>query len=121
MIGLAQALALIWDFTGITPTAGPARLIPHSGRNFHLLSIPVIFGAAVLKMKDLLESTVWRVPLDRCTASFFSAYLCIRVFLMFIRRVGRCHLSPIAGAWSDTACLICITSAKLYDPLSKSL
>ena len=95
VIGLAQALALIpgTSRSGITLTAGLwlglSRTV--AAKFSFLLSIPVIFGAAVLKAKDLLEasdSVAWDSIGIGVLASFFSAYLCIRLFLMFIRRVG---------------------------------
>ena len=95
MIGLAQALALIpgTSRSGITLTAGLwlglSRTV--AAKFSFLLSIPVIFGAAVLKMQDLLEasdSVAWDSIGIGVLVSFFSAYLCIRLFLMFIRRVG---------------------------------
>lgn len=95
VIGLAQALALIpgTSRSGITLTAGLwlglSRTV--AAKFSFLLSIPVILGAAVLKMRDLLEashSVAWDSIGIGVLVSFFSAYLCIRLFLMFIRRVG---------------------------------
>lgn len=95
VIGLAQAVALIpgTSRSGITLTAGLwlglSRTV--AAKFSFLLSIPVIFGAAVLKTKDLLEasdSVAWDSIGIGVLASFFSAYLCIQLFLMFIRRVG---------------------------------
>ena len=95
VIGLAQALALIpgTSRSGITLTAGLwlglSRTV--AAKFSFLLSIPVIFGAAVLKMKDLLEASdnvAWDSIGIGVLVSFFSAYLCIRLFLMLIRRVG---------------------------------
>ena len=56
-----------------------------------LLSIPIILGAALIKTKDLLETSdpvAWDLIAIGVMVSFLSAYLCIRLFLAFIQRVG---------------------------------
>ena len=95
VIGLAQALALIpgTSRSGITLTAGLwlglSRRV--AAKFSFLLSIPVILGAALLKTKDLLETSdpvAWDLIATGIVVSFTSAYLCILLFLALIQRVG---------------------------------
>ena len=95
VIGLAQALALIpgTSRSGITLTAGLwlglSRRV--AAKFSFLLSIPIILGAALLKTKDLLETSdpvAWDLIATGIVVSFASAYLCIRLFLALIERVG---------------------------------
>jgi len=95
VIGLAQALALIpgTSRSGITLTAGLwlglSRRV--AAKFSFLLSIPIILGAALIKTKDLLETSdpvAWDLIAIGVMVSFLSAYLCIRLFLAFIQRVG---------------------------------
>lgn len=95
VIGLAQALALIpgTSRSGITLTAGLwlglSRRV--AAKFSFLLSIPIILGAALLKTKDLLEASdpvAWDLIATGIVVSFTSAYLCIRLFLELIQRVG---------------------------------
>ncbi len=95
MLGLAQALALIPGVSrsGITLTAGLwLGLTRRVAAQFSfLMSIPIIVGAAMFKTKDLLESSdpvAWDVLWLGMGVSFISAYLCIRLFLAWINRVG---------------------------------
>jgi undecaprenyl-diphosphatase len=56
-----------------------------------LLSIPIILGAALLKTKDLLDATepvAWDAIGIGVLVSFLSAYVCIRLFLSWIERLG---------------------------------
>jgi undecaprenyl-diphosphatase len=94
-IGLAQALALIpgTSRSGITLTAGLwlglSRRI--AAKFSFLLSIPIILGAALLKTKDLLDATepvAWDAIGIGVLVSFLSAYVCIRLFLSWIERLG---------------------------------
>ena len=94
-IGLAQALALIpgTSRSGITLTAGLwlglSRRI--AAKFSFLLSIPIILGAALLKTKDLLDATepvAWDAIGIGVLVSFLSAYMCIRLFLSWIERLG---------------------------------
>ncbi|MEL0224747.1 MAG: undecaprenyl-diphosphate phosphatase [Gammaproteobacteria bacterium] len=95
VIGLAQALALIpgTSRSGITLTAGLwlglSRRV--AAKFSFLLSIPIILGAALIKTKDLLETSdpvAWDLIAIGVVISFLSAYLCIRLFLAFIQRIG---------------------------------
>jgi undecaprenyl-diphosphatase len=94
-IGLAQALALIpgTSRSGITLTAGLWLGLsrPVAAKFSFLLSIPIILGAALLKTKDLLDGTepvAWDVIGIGILVSFLSAYMCIRLFLSWIERMG---------------------------------
>ena len=95
LIGCAQALALIpgTSRSGITLTAalwlGLSRRV--AAKFSFLLSVPIILGAATLKMGDLIEFSepvAWDTILVGVIVSFLSAYLCIRLFLTWIQRIG---------------------------------
>jgi undecaprenyl-diphosphatase len=95
LIGLAQVLALIpgTSRSGITMTAGLALGLDRetAARFSFLLAIPAIAGAAVLELVDLLQSpnpVPWgQIGLGLAVAAV-SAWLCIRLFLEFIQRIG---------------------------------
>ncbi|WP_439102633.1 undecaprenyl-diphosphate phosphatase [Congregibacter sp.] len=95
MIGCAQAIAPIpgTSRSGITITAGLLLgLSRHAAARFSfLLSIPIILGAALLKVSDLLGAdTAVDLPLvllGTATAAV-SAYGCIALFLRLIEAVG---------------------------------
>lgn len=56
-----------------------------------LMSIPAILGAATLKTIDLYQSpdpVAWDIITMATLVSAASAYLCIRLFLNFINRIG---------------------------------
>lgn len=95
LIGLAQALALVpgTSRSGITMTA--ALMMGYqreaAARFSFLLSIPVILGAATLKLKDLLEQPMpvdWFVLAVGFGVSAITAWLTIMVFLRVLERVG---------------------------------
>lgn len=95
LIGCAQALALIpgTSRSGITLTAalwlGLSRRV--AAKFSFLLSVPIILGAATLKMSDLIEFSepvAWDTIAVGVIVSFLSAYLCIRLFLTWIQRIG---------------------------------
>jgi undecaprenyl-diphosphatase len=56
-----------------------------------LLSIPVILGAGLFKGKELVEqgndASLW-VAGSGALLSAISAYICIKLFLAFINRIG---------------------------------
>jgi undecaprenyl-diphosphatase len=95
LIGLAQVLALIpgTSRSGITMTAGLALGLDRetAARFSFLLAIPAIAGAALLKFVELLQSTTpvpW-VPMGLGLGmAAVSAWLCIRLFLAAIQRIG---------------------------------
>ncbi|MBC3764838.1 undecaprenyl-diphosphate phosphatase [Neptunicella marina] len=94
-IGFMQAVALIpgTSRSGITMTAAlMAGLDRESAARFSfLLSIPTILGAGLLLSMDLVESTSpidWSAMLYGAVLSFVSAYVCIKLFLDWIARIG---------------------------------
>ncbi len=95
IIGFAQCFALIpgTSRSGVTMTA--ALLLGLSRSNAaqfsFLMSIPAILGAATLMTIDLVESpdpVAWDIIIMGTLVSAASAYLCIRLFLNFINRIG---------------------------------
>ncbi len=96
LVGIAQAVALIpgTSRSGITMTAalflGYTR--EAAARFSFLLSIPVIFLAGSLKIKDWLEQpnqvASWDTLLIGYAVSAVSAYICIHYFLKFLERTG---------------------------------
>ncbi|XOV85878.1 MAG: undecaprenyl-diphosphate phosphatase [Pseudomonadota bacterium] len=95
MIGVAQCFALIpgTSRSGVTMTvallAGFTR--EAASRISFLLSIPAIGGAATLKTIDLATGDApvdWAGLSVGLIVSAISAYLCIRLFLGFISRIG---------------------------------
>lgn len=96
IVGLAQAVALIpgTSRSGITMTAalflGYTR--EAAARFSFLLSIPVIFLAGGLKIKDWIELPMQVTPLSALVIGYFasaiSAYICVVYFLKFLNRVG---------------------------------
>ena len=94
-IGLAQALALIpgTSRSGITMTTALALGLTRSAaaRFSFLLSIPAILmagGYESLKLFQQSEPVAWGGLLLGTGVAFLSAYLCIRLFMLLIERVG---------------------------------
>jgi undecaprenyl-diphosphatase len=95
VIGLFQALALIpgTSRSGITMTAGLFLGLNRdaAARFSFLLSIPIIIASGLFKTRDLVESTVavdYGLLLLAIGLSAFSAWLCIKLFLSLINRIG---------------------------------
>lgn len=95
VIGAAQALALVpgTSRSGITMTAAMMLGLSRTAaaRFSFLLSIPVIVLAGSLQVFDLVTSEAavdWNALLLGCVASGLAAYLCIRLFLGLIERIG---------------------------------
>ena len=95
LIGLAQALAVIPGVSrsGITMTAAMCHGLDrqNSARFSFLVSIPVIGGAGLLQLLDLLGSTApvdWAALGLGTVVSGITAYLCIAAFLRLLDRVG---------------------------------
>lgn len=94
VIGLAQALAIFPGISrsGATISAGLFRGIykVSAARFSFLLSVPIIFGAGFLPLKELLEMNMFRDKLPVLAIGFFSAlisgYLCIDFLLKFLQR-----------------------------------
>jgi undecaprenyl-diphosphatase len=95
LIGLAQMIALIpgTSRSGITMTAGLGLGLSRetAARFSFLLSIPAIAGAAVLETAELIQSdspVCWDVMATGLAVAFLSAYICIKLFLRTIERIG---------------------------------
>ncbi len=100
IIGVAQAIALIpgTSRSGITITAAlMIGLTREAAARFSfLLSIPIILGAGLIKLKDLMESThpvQWEAMIGGTLISAISAYIIIAVFLKWISSIG---MAPFA-------------------------
>jgi len=95
IVGCFQALALIpgTSRSGITITAGLFLGLTRdaAARFSFLLSIPIIIASGIFKTKDLIEA---QVPVDLSLLimavglSAVSAWLCIKLFLSLINRIG---------------------------------
>lgn len=95
LIGIAQALALIpgTSRSGITITAGLALGLSRSAaaRFSFLLAIPAIAGASLLETIEVVGSSVpvdWASITVAVVVAAASAYVCIRLFLGAIDRIG---------------------------------
>lgn len=95
LIGVAQALALIpgTSRSGVTMTAGLALGLDRvaAARFSFLLSLPVIALSGGLQVFELIATggTVnWGVLLAGTALAGVSAWLCIRLFLAWIARIG---------------------------------
>jgi len=100
IIGFAQAIALIpgTSRSGITITAALLTGLTReaAARFSFLLSIPIILGAGLLKLKDLiaLDTAVdWASLLGGAVISAISAYIVIALFLKWIQKIG---MAPFA-------------------------
>ncbi|WP_201022637.1 undecaprenyl-diphosphate phosphatase [Thiomicrospira sp. XS5] len=100
IIGFAQALALIpgTSRSGITITAAlMVGLTREAAARFSfLLSIPIILGAGLLKLKDLLDSAhpvQWDAMIGGVILSGLTAYAVIALFLKWINSIG---MAPFA-------------------------
>jgi len=95
LIGFAQTLALIpgTSRSGITITAGLALGLSRetAARFSFLISMPTIASAALLEGMELLESSApvpWLAMGVGLVVAAVSAYVCIRLFLAAIGRIG---------------------------------
>ncbi len=95
LIGISQCLALIPGVSrsGITMTTALALGFTREGasRISFMIGIPAIAGACVLKVADLVRAgnaIDWFAMLGGGLIAALSAYICIRMFLGFINRVG---------------------------------
>lgn len=92
VIGLSQAIAIIPGVSrsGATITAGLWLGLSRQGaaRFSFLLSTPIILGATVLKLPQLLQNGInWPIILGVLVAAI-SGYLAIKYLLLFIEKVG---------------------------------
>jgi undecaprenyl-diphosphatase len=92
IIGLSQAIAIIPGVSrsGATMIAGLARGLSReqTARFSFLLSTPIIFGAAILKVPRLLEAGITLSIFLGILASAISGYFAIKYMLRFIQKVG---------------------------------
>lgn len=99
-IGLAQALALVpgTSRSGITMTAGLMLGLTRSeaARFSFLLSMPIIAAAGLYKTLELVQQpdpVQWHLLGIGTLVSAVTAYVCIRLFLTWVERIG---LMPFA-------------------------
>ena len=95
LIGIAQVLALIpgTSRSGITITAGLGLGLSRqaAARFSFLMSMPAIAGAAALETTELIRSSdpvPWMAIAVGLLIAALSAYLCIKLFLRIIERIG---------------------------------
>lgn len=92
IIGFAQALAIIPGLSrsGMTISAGLWRGLSRSeaARFSFLLSTPIIAGAAVLKIPELIEAGIDTPMMIGIAASAISGYLAIKYLLKFLEKYG---------------------------------
>lgn len=100
VVGVAQAIALIpgTSRSGITMTAALFMGLDRVGaaRFSFLLSIPVIVlagGLETLKLIRSSEAVAWGDLILGAVISALSAYLCIRLFIALLQRIG---MAPFA-------------------------
>ncbi len=91
-IGLAQALAIIpgTSRSGITITAGLKMGLTRkaAARFSFLMSTPIIFGAAVFKLKDFLNSSFGLTEILGIFFAFVSGYLAIAGLIKLVEKVS---------------------------------
>jgi undecaprenyl-diphosphatase len=112
-IGLGQATAIAPGISrsGATMAAGLIRGVRRdaAARFSFLLSTPVIVGAGVWQLKDLLADGGWTAHLLPLLIGFVAAgvsgYLCIRFLLSYLRR-GKLYPFAIYCALAGASCLI---------------
>lgn len=92
LIGLSQAVAVIPGVSrsGATMTTGLVLGLSReaAARFSFLLSTPIIFGAAMVKIPDLLKEGISIPVVMGILAAAISGYLAIKYMLRFIQKVG---------------------------------
>lgn len=92
LIGLSQAVAIIPGVSrsGATMTTGLALGLSReqAARFSFLLSTPIIFGAAIFKIPELLKAGITVPILVGILVAAISGYLAIKYMLKFIQKVG---------------------------------
>ncbi|HPN54712.1 MAG TPA: undecaprenyl-diphosphate phosphatase [Candidatus Moranbacteria bacterium] len=92
LIGLSQAVAIIPGVSrsGATMTTGLALGLSReqAARFSFLLSTPIIFGAAIFKIPELLKTGITLPIVLGILAAAVSGYLAIKYMLRFIQKVG---------------------------------
>lgn len=91
-IGLSQAVAIIPGVSRSGATMGAGLLLglsrEQTARFSFLLSTPIIFGAAVMKVPNLLKTGLDVPIILGILASAVTGYLAIKYMLRFIQKVG---------------------------------
>jgi undecaprenyl-diphosphatase len=113
LIGLGQALAIAPGISrsGATIASGLMRGVQRkeAARFSFLLSTPVIVGAGVWQLKDLLAAEGWAVGLGPLLCGFacsaVAGYLCIRFLLRYLQR-GRLYPFAIYCAAVGLSCFV---------------
>jgi undecaprenyl-diphosphatase len=113
VIGLGQATAIAPGISrsGSTIAAGLMRGVQRdaAARFSFLLSTPVILGAGVWQIKDLLASSEWTAHLGALIVGFVAAalsgYLCIRFLLSYLRR-GKLYPFAMYCSVAGIVCLV---------------
>jgi len=113
LIGLGQAAAIAPGISrsGATMAAGLMRGVRRAAaaRFSFLLSTPVILGAGVWQLKDLIAERGWTANMAPLLFGFLAAgiagYLCIRFLLSYLRR-GKLYPFAIYCALAGVFCLI---------------
>lgn len=92
IIGLSQAVAIIPGVSrsGATMTAGLSLGLDRqqTARFSFLLSTPIIFGAALVKVPHLLKGGITMPVMLGILASAITGYIAIKYMLRFIQKVG---------------------------------
>jgi undecaprenyl-diphosphatase len=113
IVGLAQAAAIAPGLSrsGTTIAAGMARGLTReaAARFSFLLSAPVILGAGLLQLLDLMDAgglaREWSLLLVGFLSAAVAGYLCIRFLLAYLRR-GKLYVFAIYCAVVGVATLI---------------
>jgi undecaprenyl-diphosphatase len=113
LIGLGQATAIAPGISrsGATMAAGLVRGVRRAAaaRFSFLLSTPVILGAGVWQLKDLLADSSWTAHLLSLGIGFLAAaisgYLCIRFLLNYLRR-GKLYPFAVYCTLAGLFCLV---------------
>jgi undecaprenyl-diphosphatase len=91
-IGLSQAVAIIPGVSRSGATMGAGLLLglsrEQAARFSFLLSTPIIFGAAIVKVPHLLKAGIDVPIIFGILASAVTGYLAIKYMLRFIQKVG---------------------------------
>jgi undecaprenyl-diphosphatase len=113
VIGLGQAAAIAPGISrsGATIAVGVLRGLerPAAARFSFLLSTPIILGAGMFKLVDLLEAPDAMAQVPALVTGFLAAavagYLCIWLLLRYLQR-GRLYPFALYCVWVGVSCLI---------------
>jgi len=91
IFGLLQAIAVIPGVSRSGMTIASGRMLGFSReastRFSFLMAIPVILGASILKLPDVIEHGLTITFVIGAVVSFIAAYLTIKYFLQFIQKI----------------------------------